>query len=69
MTWTTIYINATDRSFSRSLVFDWDFSSTSAWEKAWEHAEDSESVVCLVKGSHEVWSPDLEQGALTHLMC
>lgn len=64
MIWTAIYLNTINDSFSRSLVFDWNYDSVSAWENAWEHAEDFESVVCLLKGAHEIWTPDLEQGAL-----
>ena len=69
MIWTAIYLNTTNDSFSRSTVFNCSFDSASAWEEAWGNAEDFETVVCLLKGSHEVWSPDLEQSALASLMC
>ena len=59
MIWTAIYLNTTNDSFSRSVVFDWDFDSTSAWEEAWDKSESFELLVCLIKGSHEVWAPDM----------
>ena len=59
MIWTAIYLNTDNGSFSRSLIFEWNYDSFSAWENAWDHAEDFESVACLLKGSHEIWTPDL----------
>mgnify|MGYP003136767648 CR=1 FL=1 len=62
MTYTAIYWSTVSDELSRSITFYSSHNRKDAWEVALEKSADHEweTLVCLLPGSHEAWSPDVD---------
>ena len=61
MIYTAIFMNSTDGTLSRSVVFNATFDRKEAWEIASSMTRSNpfyEELFCIIPGNQEAWSPE-----------